>query len=472
MRQLELFSFAEDPQPVHTQQEENSGLTTVNQAGDEITGQAPFTEDEEMIAPVRIPKLYGMQDSKENTGSPAGQEQPVTPATAASTDSSAFSATENDQAVISTAINTAAPQPPVDEQAANDVVFSDNKITVKIKRKPAAAEIAPAQTTDTASPEETPVESAAVQEPVIQAADTTVVAPQENEIPQSEEATVQLEEPVTTPEEAAPVQDTPVIQAAEQEPAAWPATGEKAVEQETIAYTPEPSVITAEETGEATEQLNIADSETTAVSSTEEAEETTVAGFAATALQEDEEPETGIADTGSPVFDHVATEPKIPRQPRTSKRSATPAGTGRSAVIKTIEPISQAKKRGRKSFKEIDAEVDLVNVPDDDELYEKQYYPISTVAGWFNVNTSLLRYWENEFDILRPRKNRKGDRLFRPEDVKNLQVIYYLLRQRKFTIEGAKEYLKANRKKADTQSQLVQSLTKFRSFLLELKAHL
>lgn len=130
------------------------------------------------------------------------------------------------------------------------------------------------------------------------------------------------------------------------------------------------------------------------------------------------------------------------------------------------------KKRGRKSFKEIDAELDLVEVPDDEILFEKQYYAISQVAKWFHVNTSLVRYWENEFDILKPRKNRKGDRLFRPEDVKNLQVIYYLLRQRKFSIEGAKKYLKENRKNADTNVQLIQSLTKFRSFLLELKANL
>ncbi|MGN6615954.1 MAG: MerR family transcriptional regulator [Ilyomonas sp.] len=130
------------------------------------------------------------------------------------------------------------------------------------------------------------------------------------------------------------------------------------------------------------------------------------------------------------------------------------------------------KKRGRKSFKEIDAEVDLIEVPDDEILFQKQYYPMRVVAKWFRVNSSLLRYWENEFDVLKPRKNRKGDRLFRPEDVKSLQVIYYLLRQRKFTIEGAKKYLKANRKSADANLQLIQSLTKFRGFLLELKANL
>ncbi|MCE3282311.1 MAG: MerR family transcriptional regulator [Chitinophagaceae bacterium] len=129
-------------------------------------------------------------------------------------------------------------------------------------------------------------------------------------------------------------------------------------------------------------------------------------------------------------------------------------------------------KRGRKSYKEIDAEIDLVEVPDDEVLNQKMYYSITEVAGWFKVNASLLRYWENEFDILRPRKNRKGDRLFRPEDIRNLQVIYYLLRNRKFSLEGAKKYLKNNRQQADINIQLAQSLTKFRSFLLELKSNL
>ncbi len=134
--------------------------------------------------------------------------------------------------------------------------------------------------------------------------------------------------------------------------------------------------------------------------------------------------------------------------------------------------VKQAGKRGRKSFKEIDSEIDLINIPDEEVLKQKLYYSISEVAGWFKVNTSLLRYWENEFDILQPRKTRKGDRLFRVEDIKNLQLIYFLLRQRKFSIEGARNYLKNNKKQADTQIQLVQSLTKFKSFLLELRANL
>jgi DNA-binding transcriptional MerR regulator len=137
----------------------------------------------------------------------------------------------------------------------------------------------------------------------------------------------------------------------------------------------------------------------------------------------------------------------------------------------TIAPVKK-NKRGRKSFKEMDDEVGLVNVPDEEILNKKLYYPIREVAAFFNVNTSLIRAWETEFDILKPRKNRKGDRLFRVEDIKNLQIIYFLLRNRKFSVDGAKKYLKENKKKADTQQQLVQSLTKFRSFLLELKANL
>ena len=144
-------------------------------------------------------------------------------------------------------------------------------------------------------------------------------------------------------------------------------------------------------------------------------------------------------------------------------------------AIPAAAPINSSKqpsKRGRKSFREIDTEIDLIDIPEEEVLKQKLYYSISEVAGWFKVNTSLLRYWENEFDILQPRKTRKGDRLFRVEDIRNLQLIYFLLRQRKFSIEGARSYLKQNKNQADVQLQLVQSLTKFKSFLLELKAGL
>jgi len=129
-------------------------------------------------------------------------------------------------------------------------------------------------------------------------------------------------------------------------------------------------------------------------------------------------------------------------------------------------------KRGRKSFKEMDDELSTVNIPDDETLKQKLYYPIREVAAFFNVNTSLIRMWETEFDILQPRKNRKGDRLFRFEDIKNLQIIYYLLRNKKFSLDGAKKYLKENKGKLDSNQQLLLSLKKIKNFLIDIKSGL
>ena len=89
----------------------------------------------------------------------------------------------------------------------------------------------------------------------------------------------------------------------------------------------------------------------------------------------------------------------------------------------------------------------------------------------FNVNQSLLRLWENEFDVLKPKKNGKGDRLFRPEDIKNIQLIHHLMRERKYTMEGAKDYFK-NNIRADENFAMIESLKKIKNFLLELKANL
>ena len=146
---------------------------------------------------------------------------------------------------------------------------------------------------------------------------------------------------------------------------------------------------------------------------------------------------------------------------------------GRPRKEQPLIPIVKVKqKRGRKSFAEIATNVDLIDIPNDEELNKKQYYSISIVAKWFNVNNSQIRLWENQFDILQPKKNKKGDRLFRPEDIRNLKVIYHLLRQRKFSVEGAKDYLIANQHKTPIDVQMRESLQNIKSFLLELKANL
>ncbi len=102
----------------------------------------------------------------------------------------------------------------------------------------------------------------------------------------------------------------------------------------------------------------------------------------------------------------------------------------------------------------------------------KLYYSISEVAEMLSVNSSLIRFWEKEFDILKPKKNNKGNRLFTVQDIDNLKIIYHLVKERGFTLEGAKNKLKNNRKETIETVELVQSLQKIKNFLLELKDEL
>jgi DNA-binding transcriptional MerR regulator len=146
-----------------------------------------------------------------------------------------------------------------------------------------------------------------------------------------------------------------------------------------------------------------------------------------------------------------------PEPPSLAKRSAVPAKAPKGG-------------RGRRSLKEAEADGEGVQVPEDAILFSKQYYPIGEVAAMFAVNVSLLRHWEGEFGM-DLRKNKKGDRFFRPEEIKLLLVIHDLLRRRKFTIEGAKDYIKGQ-KAADRRFEMIQSLQRLKGFLHELKAHL
>jgi DNA-binding transcriptional MerR regulator len=130
------------------------------------------------------------------------------------------------------------------------------------------------------------------------------------------------------------------------------------------------------------------------------------------------------------------------------------------------------QKRGRKSFATMDAEMGKVNIPSAEILEKKLYYPIGEVAHWFNVNTSLIRYWEKEFKQIQPRKTRKGDRLFRVQDIELLKQIYFLLREKKYSIDGAKTYLKNNKEKAEKNIAILNSLKNLKGFLITLKENL
>ena len=140
--------------------------------------------------------------------------------------------------------------------------------------------------------------------------------------------------------------------------------------------------------------------------------------------------------------------------------------------IRMTDPILKIKSgRGRKSIRQISEEADLIQIPEDEILFQKQYYTMGEVSEMFRVNQSLLRFWEAEFSILQPKKNKKGDRYFRPVDIKNLHLIYHLLRQRKYTIEGAKDFLKKN-SNAEEKFETIKKLEEVKRFLLEMKANL
>ena len=106
------------------------------------------------------------------------------------------------------------------------------------------------------------------------------------------------------------------------------------------------------------------------------------------------------------------------------------------------------------------------------ELPEKLYYGIGEVANAFNVNTSLIRFWEKEFDVLKPKKNAKGNRKFTPEDIKNLKLIYHLVKERGYTLEGAKTYIKTNKKKPLDTLEIIAKLEGIKSQLLKIKDQL
>jgi DNA-binding transcriptional MerR regulator len=107
-----------------------------------------------------------------------------------------------------------------------------------------------------------------------------------------------------------------------------------------------------------------------------------------------------------------------------------------------------------------------------DVRIEKVYYSIGEVADLFEVRPSLIRFWEKEFDILKPQKNKKGNRLFTRQDIANLRLIFHLVKERGYTLQGAKDKLKQNREDVERRVEIVDSLYKIRNFLDELKKEL
>jgi DNA-binding transcriptional MerR regulator len=105
-------------------------------------------------------------------------------------------------------------------------------------------------------------------------------------------------------------------------------------------------------------------------------------------------------------------------------------------------------------------------------MSSKLYYSIGEVSKMFEVNASLIRFWEKEFDIIKPKKNKKGNRMFTQKDVDNFHLIFDLVKERGYTLDGAKKKLKDNKDDVIHQAEMIQSLKKIKRFLVDLKEEL
>ncbi|CAN5403496.1 MerR family transcriptional regulator [soil metagenome] len=111
-------------------------------------------------------------------------------------------------------------------------------------------------------------------------------------------------------------------------------------------------------------------------------------------------------------------------------------------------------------------------MPYKEKIIEKKYYTIGEVAEMFNVATSLIRFWETEFESIKPKKNRKGNRQFTKEDIENVRIIYYLVKEKGYTLQGAKDLIKGNPGAIKDKLEVISSLRKIRDFLVEVKKNL
>jgi DNA-binding transcriptional MerR regulator len=111
-------------------------------------------------------------------------------------------------------------------------------------------------------------------------------------------------------------------------------------------------------------------------------------------------------------------------------------------------------------------------MPYKDRDINKMYYTMGEVSAMFDVNQSLIRFYEKEFDVLQPKKNKKGNRYFTPEDIENLKIIFHLIKDKGYTLNGAKEHLKNNSVDTKDTHKVISSLENLKKFLLEVRDQL
>ena len=109
-------------------------------------------------------------------------------------------------------------------------------------------------------------------------------------------------------------------------------------------------------------------------------------------------------------------------------------------------------------------------MPYKEKIIEKKYFSIGEVAEMMDVATSLIRFWESEFDIIKPKKNRKGNRQFTREDIDNVKLIFHLVKEKGYTLQGAKDLLKTGNDSLKEKIEIIDSLKKVKNFLIEIRA--
>src|ERR1700760_2653286 len=123
-------------------------------------------------------------------------------------------------------------------------------------------------------------------------------------------------------------------------------------------------------------------------------------------------------------------------------------------------------------FSKLDFNKLHLHMPYKEREINKMYYTMGEVSAMFDVNTSLIRFYEKEFDVLQPKKNKKGNRLFTPEDIENLKIIFHLIRDKGYTLNGAKEHMKNDSTDTRDAQKVITSLENLKSFLLEVRDQL
>ena len=108
-------------------------------------------------------------------------------------------------------------------------------------------------------------------------------------------------------------------------------------------------------------------------------------------------------------------------------------------------------------------------MPYKEKKVEKLYYSIGEVAKMFKVNTSLIRFWEKEFDIIKPKKNKKGNRLFTKKDIDNFHLIFHLVKEKGMTLKGAQKKLKENKDEQEHDFEIIKSLEEIKEMLISVK---